>query len=282
MLLSALVACSVDVNGIRFGGPVVEESREVPTFHGVRAESGVDVVAHVEEGPQQVIVRASEDELGSVVLSVVDGVLVVSSRSGSFGGRSVEVHVPSLDRAEVTSVGDVTADGLNGGGVVVRSEGSGDVVLTGRVTSLDVQLASVGSATVDGIDGPVKARIDSSGDVTLRGRVTGLEARLGSTGDLLATGVDAEQVSVSLDSSGDVELRGRADLLSIELSSVGDVDASGLEIRDANVRSSGSGDVVLVATGIVSGSLTSVGDLTVSGGAKVNVRTTSTGDVRID
>ncbi len=271
LLGSLLLGCTLQVNGTTpFGEP------PVPRDRAVRTDSTVDVEVEVADGPAAVVVLAPDGDHDSVKTEVVDGVLVVSSASGAYGSRSVQVRMPALARAGSTALGDIDIHGLRGPSLELRVEGSGNATVEGSVDRLLVTLAGMGDVRATGLSGTeVVFRSDGSGDGELGGRIVTLDATTSSMGDLDVQGLDATLVTVAADGSGDITLAGRSDRARVSVTSMGDVEGSKLTTASAEVRSTGSGD-----DGSTTGELGSMGDLVLRGGGTHQVTTRGSGEVR--
>jgi hypothetical protein len=283
LLGSLLLGCTLQVNGTTpFGEPPVPRDRAVvEAFDGVRTDSTVDVEVEVADGPAAVVVLAPDGDHDSVKTEVVDGVLVVSSASGAYGSRSVQVRMPALARAGSTALGDIDIHGLRGPSLELRVEGSGNATVEGSVDRLLVTLAGMGDVRATGLSGTeVVFRSDGSGDGELGGRIVTLDATTSSMGDLDVQGLDATLVTVAADGSGDITLAGRSDRARVSVTSMGDVEGSKLTTASAEVRSTGSGDIDLTVTGTTTGELGSMGDLVLRGGGTHQVTTRGSGEVR--
>lgn len=197
----AFSACSIGDDG-----PQTTRTRDVPSFTRIDHRDSVDLRLHAGER-QRVRVRAGEDVIDDVRTEVRDGTLRVTFDHDGFGGSDVvvEASVPNLTGIEVSGSGDVDADGIDADAFELRSDGSGDVALQGRVRRLRVDM-------------------DGSGDADLTD-LAAREARVfvGGSGGLDLR-VD-ELLDVTVDGSGDVEYRGDPRVTE-------DVDGSG-ELRHA-------------------------------------------------
>jgi hypothetical protein len=114
------------------------------------------------------------------------------------------------------------------------------------------------------------ATIAGVGDLTVTG-VTGADAVAlvnDGVGDLDFAGTTAG-LSLDVSGVGAVKLAGRTTKLDITASGVGDIDASGLTSVDATLNLSGIGDVRISASGSVTVTADCIGDVAVSGGARV-------------
>jgi hypothetical protein len=186
---AALAALALGGCAIADDGPRTTQSRDVAHFTRIDSRDSVDVRVHVGE-PQRVRVLAGEKVIGDVHTEVHDGTLQVTFDHSGFGGGDVvaEVTVPQLSRIATSGSGDVDGDGIDADTLEIRSDGSADIDLAGRVGRLALDM-------------------DGSGDADLAA-LTAREARVtvGGSGD--ADVRAAKRLDVSVDGSGDVRYHG--------------------------------------------------------------------------
>ena len=131
--------------------------------------------------------------------------------------------------------------------------------------------------TVPALDG---ARISGSGEVRVdRVRTAAFEGHISGSGELLIGALDAQRALFDITGSGEVQAAGRAADLTVAVTGSGDAGLGGLASQRATVSVTGSGDVRLHATEAVRGSVTGVGDVTVSGGARCEIERAGAGSI---
>src|SRR5262245_26822325 len=125
----ALAGCSLADDG-----PRTSQTRDVATFTRIDNRDSVDLRLHVGE-PQRVRVSAGEKVIRDVHTEVHNGTLEVTfDHHGILGGDVVvDASVPRLTGIDVSGSGDVDADGIDADAFDLRSEGSADIALRGRV-----------------------------------------------------------------------------------------------------------------------------------------------------
>jgi Putative auto-transporter adhesin, head GIN domain len=189
LLPAALVALALTGCSIEDDGPRRTQTRDVAAFTRVDSDSSVDVRLHVGE-PRRVQVRAGEKVIDDVGAEVSDGTLELTFDHDGWGGGDVvvEASVPRLTGVDVSGSGDIDADGIDADGFEVRSDGSGDIALSGTAGRLAVDM-------------------DGSGDADLTD-LAAREARVfvGGSGDLDVRA--GERLAVEVDGSGDVRYHG--------------------------------------------------------------------------
>ena len=134
--------------------------------------------------------RAGEKVIDDVGTEVRDGTLELTFDHDGWGGSDVvvEASVPRLAGVDVSGSGDIDADGIDADAFEVRSDGSGDIALSGTAGRLAVDM-------------------DGSGDADLTD-LAAREARVfvGGSGDLDVRA--GERLAVEVDGSGDVRYHG--------------------------------------------------------------------------
>lgn len=252
-LLLPLLACDAllsDRTSIRGSGELASEAREVPAFSAIRVNSSADVI--LTRGTEQEVVASADDNVLPYLRTEVEGdTLVVDLRSDSRGGLSltnlrhpprVEVTAPNVTELVTTSSGNITANRMDGGRIVLESSSSGGV--------------SVGSIQGD----EVRIRVSSSGDVTV-------------------DELDAEQLDVRSTSSGDVTIGGgQAASQDVELTSSGNYEAGNLRSPQATVNSSSSGDATVWVTENLEADSSSSGRIRYYGSPAVRGEATGLGE----
>jgi Putative auto-transporter adhesin, head GIN domain len=190
LLLIPIAALALAGCAIGDDGPRTTQTRNVADFARIDNRDSVDVRLTVGE-PQQLRVRAGEKVIGDVGTEVRDGTLVVTFDHDGFGGDDVvvEASVPTLHGVKASGSGDIDVDGIGAGAFDLRSDGSADIELAGRVGRLAVDL-------------------DGSGDADLEA-LTAREARVDVSGSGDAEVGVAQRLDVEVDGSGDVRYHGR-------------------------------------------------------------------------
>jgi hypothetical protein len=127
----------------------------------------------------------------------------------------------------------------------VHIQGSGDADIAGFKEAEKVELHISGSGDVKfaGSAGGMAVKIEGSGDVVLTGGQAGsLQAGIQGSGNLKATDFKAKNVSVSIDGSGDAEIRVAGGALSLAVNGSGDIRWTG-EASTVSAATHGSGSI---------------------------------------
>ncbi|MFN2148722.1 MAG: head GIN domain-containing protein [Anaerolineales bacterium] len=123
--------------------------------------------------------------------------------------------------------------------------------------------------------------VSSSGDISasaLDGSRCSVD--ISSSGSIDLDAVNCTTLTVSISSSGGVNIAsGYVEQQSIRISSSGDYDARDVEGRDADITISSSGSATVRSSDRLTGTISSSGNIYYFGDPRVEVRTTSSGDV---
>lgn len=115
----------------------------------------------------------------------------------------ITITAPNVNSFRLAGSGDLTVEGYNQPSLNLLLDGSGDVEVIGRATSLDVRLNGYGDADLQGLE-VTNAKIDNAGEG---------EINVGPTGD----------VTVDVTSDGDVHLTRRPAKLERNITGDGEI-----------------------------------------------------------
>lgn len=163
-------------------GKIVRVARALVPFTGVWSDGPVQIQIVIGKA-FRAEVEADDNVIDQVVTRVENGTLKVSTKGSYRTSHEPVVHItmPALDRARVAGSGGMTIDGLSGGKLVLRSEGSGGFAArSGWLDTLDLQVSGSGGANVAGLrvahakvvlsgSGAIRFRAEKSSDIDLTG-----------------------------------------------------------------------------------------------------------------
>jgi Putative auto-transporter adhesin, head GIN domain len=169
----SLLAAAAALSGCGDGGPKVTQTRTVGAFDRIEVNGSSDV--YVRTGPRGPLqVTAGRKVIDHVDTNVQDGTLKVTTGwhgfhlGSDFGGTRVRVTVPSLRGVTIRGAGDVDLRRVTGPSLTLRIAGSGDVEGTGRVDSLDAEVAGSGDIRLADLAARnARVRVRGSGDSDL-------------------------------------------------------------------------------------------------------------------
>jgi hypothetical protein len=188
-------------------GKIISEDRDVPSFTKIEVSMGVDVTVNV--GKTQKVTLAFDDNLIDLIKTRVrGGTLEIYSRE-SFSSDSdcrIEITVPELDGFDLSGSGNIEIHNLAGKEFSLDLSGSGDIILDGKTSELDISLS--GSGNVDARDLTAdEASVDVAGSGNVSVRVLKeLDASVAGSGDIEYYG-NPEDVNTDVAGSGSIRRR---------------------------------------------------------------------------
>jgi hypothetical protein len=184
-----------------------EQSRAVPPFNAISNSGPISIAIDV--GPaQSVVASGNEKFLSAVKTEVVDGELRISikdhSVSGSLGDPKITITMPALTRFTMAGAGAATLTHMSGDALSVEYSGAGSLVADGKVKTLRLEIAGVGSIdTHKLLAETVNVDVGGVGNVKVYASDT-LDARVGGVGSLTYYG-NPHNVSKSAGGIGSIK-----------------------------------------------------------------------------
>jgi len=212
-------AYSIEGNGV----PARDE-RMIATVPALEVNGTITVDVRV--GPATSLVVEADSNLMPYIRTELRGDRLVIEKERSFRTNHpvrVTYTVPRLANVRHDGSGYLSVQDLNGGPLVVEGRGSGSVLLTGRVSSLDV--AQDGSGSID-----ATTLQSAGGNLTLNG-----------SGRVVAGRMQGERVTASLNGSGQLRVTGAVRHLAARSNGSGHLDLADLVSEQADLSSTGSG-----------------------------------------
>ena len=154
---------------IRGSGNLVTQEREVDSFVNIDAGGSFDV--DVKVGPKTSVKLTFDDNIIDLIDTRVRGktLHIDSDKSYSTDKRcKVEITVPLLESVSLNGSGDLDIQDLKGDLFECDVNGSGDVVATGDVDELDVDIQGSGDVDVYAIE-DFDGAVYGSGDIRYYG-----------------------------------------------------------------------------------------------------------------
>jgi hypothetical protein len=249
-LVCSLLACTWTVNSggglqlVAGSGTSGTENRSVSNYTGI--ELGTPGKLDITIGSSESLsVEADDNLLQYIQTDVSGGRLVIKTRPGVTlqPVRPIEYHlsVLKLNSISISSSGDITVPDL-------------------KSDAFSIAISSSGNLSMQKLD------------------CSSLRVRISSSGDASVSQIIAESISVEISSSGNLDIAGgTVTKQSVNISSSGEYRARDLASENADVRLTSSGDATLRVSAVLSGSLSSSGNINYIGSPKVNVHTSSSG-----
>ena len=234
----AMVAPTPKLQPMVVVAPTPGREFDLKGFAGVKVLGYMDV--SLEQGEFAVTAEGDADWVAALQLSVKGQELVVAMKDDNGGENQgkcskqtvvVYVHMPKLERMELTGSGDVHANGFDASGpVFVQLSGSGDMHINTfkGLSALSIRLDGSGDVFGEGsaIAGLTKIELAGSGDVRMEGSTEELEVSVVGSGDVDASEMKAHKCRVNVVGSGDVAVNCSGDADS-KISGSGTINNSG-------------------------------------------------------
>lgn len=244
VVIISLVSCTYTAGE----GPIVERELKLAAFSGVELDGSFDV--SIEQGAaQHVIALGQENILDVLQAEVMDDVLYLSLKPGSYFNYDLEIKVtvPTLNHVTLNGSGDIklgTFVKLNG--LQVKLDGSGDI-------KSDGPLEVLGTANIE---------LEGSGDIELT--------------------LKASETNAILEGSGDIKLDGTTSKLAVSLDGSGDIKAYDLESLNCVASVEGAGDIRVSASKKLEASVDGSGNISYRGEPKVTAQIDGSGSIDQD
>ena len=212
-------------NGISGNGNVVTEMKEVGSFHGIEASSGLNVFVEFGEMSNQVEVIADENLHEYIEVEVDNGILEIKSKKSIRRASSKDIFVKAgkLDLIEVSSAADFKGENL------LLAE------------DIEIEVSSAGDLDLELDANLVRVEVSSSGSASLKGKAFKLIADVSSAGDLKAFDLVVEEADVDASSAANAKVHATKKIRA-DASSAGNIHYQG-NPAERNTSSSSAGNV---------------------------------------
>ena len=188
-------------------GQMVTELRDIGSFDRIESNIGADIIVSI--GATQSVSLTYDDNLIGYVTTKVKGRKLVIESSRSFSSSSdcqIKIVVPQLEEVSVGGSGKIEVVGLDADRFAVELDGSADVMASGEVGELAIEVNGSGNVdTRDLVAGEATVEINGSGDVNVMARDY-LTATVNGSGDIVYAG-NPSQVVRNVEGSGRIRRR---------------------------------------------------------------------------
>jgi Putative auto-transporter adhesin, head GIN domain len=198
---------SEKTSAVQGSGVAATDVRELPPFTAVELAGANDVRIGV-GGEQRVVVRGDDNLVAIVTTQVSDGTLVLDQTEpfSSSTPLSVEITVPSLERAILAGAGTMTVDGHDLETLALTLSGSGTIGGAGSAQELVVDLSGSGDVELDTLVAEA-ATVTLSGTGNVQVHATrSLDALVSGAGTIAYSG-DPQDVRSAVTGTGAVSER---------------------------------------------------------------------------
>lgn len=218
-------SCDFDANFIRGNGNVVTETRSVNEFHSIKSRGAIDIEIMPSDS-YGLEIQNDENLLEYMLTEVVDGVLEVKYKKGSYSSDHSKVFITAPTLKEIKSAG--SAD-ISIHGILKNSE------------RINIQLS--GSGNIEGeVDAPlIKVISSGSGNIELSGRTKTFICEIRGSGDVKCAELRSENADISVRGSADIKVFASISL-KVKVAGSGNVYYSG-NPPNPDITISGSGKV---------------------------------------
>lgn len=283
IVASCVLVMMLTVSGCYAGSRnVVKPSKNYVTqkvsltgIDAIRSSSSVDVVYTQASGTPYAEIYAPDNIVPLIKVEQEGSKLHVGFKSGtSITGRykcEVRVYAPEVTSFSTSSSSDIIlANGLKTQKAVsFRASSSGDIK-AGAVACANVEMItqSSGDIVVDAVRcGQLSLDTQSSGDIKVNtAQCSGAVIESSSAGDCTVKNLTCEgDVKASTSSSSDIKLAGTCRNATFSASSAGGIYAKDLLAKDVKATASSAGDIECNASGVLSTSVSSAGDIRYKG-----------------
>ncbi|MBN1211433.1 MAG: DUF2807 domain-containing protein [candidate division Zixibacteria bacterium] len=178
-----------------FSSEQTSQERKLDSFDRIELDGSADLFITF-GGEQKVTVRADKDQLDKVVTENVGRrrLLIETDHYRSRVDIEIEITVPELKRLSLFGSGNVEVVNIDGKYFDLLVEGSGDVILEGKVEELEITVD--GSGDVDASDltaEDVYVEINGSGDVDVYAEET-IYSSVNGSGDVKVHGSPKNEI----------------------------------------------------------------------------------------
>lgn len=220
-------------------------TRDLEPFTRIASDVAANIYVVHGQNHHTMTITAEEHVISKITSNVREGTLYLTT-SGSYRSKTkIEVRIDLADLKWLRSrdTGNVDVDGSNEELFELSHEGVGDLQYRGSAHELVVMTSATGNTHISGV----------------------------SAGKLV---VNAQGV-------GNLRMEGHSSTLNLVSQSTGNVNLQNLSVFRANIQVSGVGNVKLDVTEKLTGRVTGVGNVTVTGRPLVEVKNQGVGSFRV-
>ncbi len=260
-----------DEPSIKATGPVTDDNRTVEEFHGVDADSVVQV-KFVKGAERKVTVSARQSILGNVETKVENGILHVGLRGNvdDSGEITVSITNPALDQVDLSGATIGSFSGLDEPNLKVTVDGGSKVAVDGSVEKLQLELGGsarlvaklTGHTELDG-------KSDGSSMANVSGSFTNATLELDGSSQLTLEGLQSAETKITADSGSHIQASGTTEALDLNLEGSANAELAELTVGQCKVQADGGSMARLNVTRSLAATLSGGSNVTYAGNPAV-------------
>lgn len=235
-------------NAIKGNGDVTSDKRQVNGMTALNVSGPMQVEVRVGAAPSLEII--GDSNLLNLVQTQVSGEtqkIWIDEKFNSTNPIRVVYTVPAVTEITSNGSGRLMVNGLNGGNLAVRNNGSRSVNLDGNVSRIDIVNTGSGSVNALGL-------MSKDAKINLQG-----------SGSLNLGAVNGNELAVTVNGSGSVHASGNVRNLMAQTHGSGSADLSAVKSLSADLNSYGSGSVTAAVSQNVNAQSNGSGSVNVYG-----------------
>ncbi|MFZ6818951.1 head GIN domain-containing protein [Undibacterium sp. Ji22W] len=235
-------------NAIKGNGDVTSDKRQVNGMTALNVSGPLQVEVRVGAAPSLEII--GDSNLLNLVQTQVSGEtqkIWIDEKFNSTNPIRVVYTVPAVTEITSNGSGRLMVNGLNGGNLAVRNNGSRSVNLDGSVSRIDIVNTGSGSINALGL-------MSKDAKINLQG-----------SGSLNLGAVNGNELAITVNGSGSVHASGNVRNLVAQTHGSGSADLSAVKSLSADLNSYGSGSVTAAVSQNVNAQSNGSGSVNVYG-----------------
>jgi len=194
-------------NFVKGSGRKATESRKIADFQRIKVAGSLDLVYST--GDKALEITGDDNVIDNIKTKINKGVLHIFSDKNYSTAIPITISVssPRLEAVMVEGSSDVSLQGIRSQSFLIKLNGTGDIIATGKVKSLDVDIFGTGGVNTKALSAEnVDAKLNGTGDLLLTALQL-LNATVVGTGDIVYFGnpqvVNRNTLGVGAIKSGD-------------------------------------------------------------------------------
>lgn len=175
-------------NYVKGSGKKTTENRKTADFQRINIAGSLDLVYSA--GKNALAITGDDNVISIIKTEINNGVLHIFSDKSFSTSMPITVSVssPGLEAVMVEGSSDVSLQGLRSRSFLIQLNGTGEIIATGKVKSLDIDIFGTGGVNAKALSADnVDAKLNGTGDLQLTA-LQSLNATIVGTGDIVYFG----------------------------------------------------------------------------------------------